>query len=333
MEARPYTELVVLMPVFNDWAPASVVCAQVARVVRDFPVRLQLLVIDDGSTENADLELEQELEFVAGGASILRLRRNLGHQRAIAVGLAYIHDHLKCDAVVVMDSDGEDRPEHLALLLREYYETGGSALVFAARGRRMEVLSFRALYQCYRLLHRLLTGFGISVGNFSLVPFRFLRRLVGVPELWSHYAASVFKSKIPYVTVRADRGKRLYGQSKMNLVGLVAHGLYALACFQEIVAMRVLMGSVLGGGAILLGACLVAVRHWPGAGHALPEWSGLALLLLAILVAQALATCFGFAFLLLSGRSHLGFLPLRDYHYFVDECVPITRHEHSNVSR
>ena len=41
---------------------------------------------------------------------VLRLRRNVGHQRAIALGLTYLQVEAGCEAVIVMDADGEDRP-------------------------------------------------------------------------------------------------------------------------------------------------------------------------------------------------------------------------------
>jgi polyisoprenyl-phosphate glycosyltransferase len=42
---------------------------------------------------------------------VIKLKRNVGHQRAIAIGLNYVADHhpdIAC--TVVMDSDGEDTP-------------------------------------------------------------------------------------------------------------------------------------------------------------------------------------------------------------------------------
>src|SRR5207245_491904 len=49
---------------------------------------------------------------------ILRLARSLGHQRAIAVGLCELSRRDDIDAVLVMDSDGEDRPGDIAALLK-----------------------------------------------------------------------------------------------------------------------------------------------------------------------------------------------------------------------
>ena len=42
------------------------------------------------------------------------------------------------------------------------------------------------LYGLYRILHRVLTGMSVRVGNFSAVPFGALTTLVGVSDLWTH---------------------------------------------------------------------------------------------------------------------------------------------------
>ena len=117
----------------------------------------------------------------------LRLRRNVGHQRAIAIGLAHVHAQLPCQAVLVMDGDGEDRPSDVSSLLRKLEDCGRGRIVFAERTRRSEGLVFSFFYHLYRSLHRLLTGYAVRVGNFSVVPGHFLEQLAVTSELWSHY--------------------------------------------------------------------------------------------------------------------------------------------------
>jgi hypothetical protein len=66
----------------------------------------------------------------------LRLRRNLVHQRTIAIGLAHIGEYEARD-VVVMDSDGEDDPRDVPRLVARMQEERGRS-VFAERTRRSE---------------------------------------------------------------------------------------------------------------------------------------------------------------------------------------------------
>ena len=67
-------------------------------------------------------------EFLrAGFGGVLHLRSNQGHQRAIALGLYHLHEFTDAEAVVVMDGDGEDRPEDLPELLRAFWRPAKAA--------------------------------------------------------------------------------------------------------------------------------------------------------------------------------------------------------------
>jgi hypothetical protein len=280
--------------------------------------------VDDGST------VWRPDEFLQGQAltSIrevehLRLRRNLGHQRAIAIGLAYVHAQLPCKAVLVMDGDGEDRPADVSALLRKLAESGHGRIVFAERTRRSEGLVFSLFYHLYRLLHRMLTGYAVRVGNFSVVPAQFLDHLVVASELWSHYAASVFRSTIPYVTVPAPRGARVSGRSHMNFVGLAVHGLSAISLYGDIVGVRLLMAAsacvvlLLGGLGLVVGLRMFTDR-------AIPGWATYATGILSVLLVQVLLSCVALVVLTLGGRVRPGFLPVRDHVYFISHSTKLS---------
>ena len=314
--------VLITMPVFNDWEAVEMVCLALDRELRSVTwADFRLLLIDDGSSQKKDLSFPEGLEKVQT-VEILSLRRNLGHQRAIAIALAYVYEHIACDAVVVMDADGEDRPADVPRLLARMRETGSQSIVFAERGRRVEDPLFKALYLGYRIVHRLLTGFGIRFGNFSVVPAQYLPTLVVTSEMWSHYAASVLKLKIPIELVRSDRGQRLAGRSRMNLVALVIHGLTALATFQEVAGTRVLLsGGVLVALILFLIGAVILIRLFTGLG--IPGWATYTVGLLLILTAQILAISLGTVFFILSARNNTTFLPIRDYQYFVHNCIRI----------
>ena len=74
-----------------------------------------------------------------GRVEVLHLRRNLGHQRAIAIGLAFVEaERPRCRAVVLMDSDGEDAPEDVPRLVARCEQEGRRKIVFAERTKRSE---------------------------------------------------------------------------------------------------------------------------------------------------------------------------------------------------
>ena len=88
-------------------------------------------------------------------------------------------------------------------------EQGG---VRGAHADDPKAVMFRVFYALYRWAHVLLTGIPVRVGNFSVIPSSQLRRLVVVSELWNHYAAAVFKARVPRTSVPTVRAPRLDGQ-------------------------------------------------------------------------------------------------------------------------
>src|SRR5262245_21005673 len=98
--------LVILMPVYNDWAALPLLFERLDKALDGAGLAAEIVVVDDGSAVVPD---EGEwLDFRGYGrissVTTLHLGRNVGHQRAIAIGLAYVQAHRPCRAVVVMDA-------------------------------------------------------------------------------------------------------------------------------------------------------------------------------------------------------------------------------------
>ena len=314
------------MPLRDDWISAAELIRRLDKTISSDVCIMRILMVDDGSVQKCD-----RANFQAGFTAVraigtLRLRRNLGHQRAIAIGLVHIQQTTICDAVVVMDADGEDTPEGLAQLLSAYSDTHGATAIFAERSRRSESLVFRFFYQLYKLLHRCLTGISVRVGNFSILPAPYLTTLVVMSEIWNHYAAAVFRSKLPFTMIPIPRGTRIAGTSGMNFVALVSHGLSAISVFGDIVGVRLFIGAL--AGSFLAGTGIIAVaiiRLFTD--RAIPGWATYATGTLAIIAIQLITIATSFTFFVLSNRTNLGFVPIRDYSLFVEEATDIFSHE------
>lgn len=308
--------IVVLTPLFNDWKAARGLLHDLDKVLGASNVQARVVIIDDGSTVDGCNGLGAFPYQALHRIEVLELRRNLGHQRAIAVGLAYLEDRVPCDAVVVMDCDGEDRPEDVPRLLDRYRAEGARTVVFAERTRRSESFRFKVFYRLYKAVHYLLTGQRVRVGNFSVVPRANLSSLVVVAELWNHYAAAVFKSRQRLCMVPTTRGERVDGEPKMNFAGLVTHGLSAMSVHGEVIGTRLLMASLSLIVFALAGlAATVGVRLWTNL--AIPGWATYTAGILAILLVLSLMLAVIFTFVILAGRSGSTFLPRRDYSYYI----------------
>ena len=306
----------ILIPLFNDWEAAGLLLNDLDLAFTQSSVRAEVLFVDDGSTEAMPLAFGQQHFAALRAIDILQLRRNLGHQRAIATGLVYVYSNRPCRTVVVMDSDGEDKPADIMRLMERFEAEGERSIVFAARSKRLERAPFRILYHLYRLIHRLLTGDPVRVGNFSVVPFESLAKLVVVPEIWNHYAAAVIRSRIRFSSIPIARGKRVAGKSKMNFIGLLLHGLSAFFVYGDIVGARLLVGIAL---ALILEIALAAV--WIGVRFSVnPSMISVAAILaalLGIILLQAIPIALILVFSVIGSRVNIGFLPIRDCPYFV----------------
>ena len=285
-----------------------------------------IVFVDDGSIDQRPEPLVKTPPKSLESIHVLELRRNLGHQRALCVGLVHLSQKHPEDPVLIMDADGEDGPSDIPLLLKEYVNQGRSKVIFAARGRRAEGIVFKFFYQLYRVVHRVLVGFDIRVGNFSVVPSQFLERLVVTSDLWNHYAAAVVKIKIPRSTVSIDRSRRIFGQSKMGLVPLIVHGLSAVSVFGEVVGVRLLISSTVFG-VLSMGLVLTALIVKFATHLVIPGWATLATGLLLLLLSQVVLLSLIFTFVVLYSRGQSSFVPLRDCPLYIrEEKVVFTKH-------
>jgi polyisoprenyl-phosphate glycosyltransferase len=303
--SAPRSSLAIVVPVFNDWESFTLLLADLERELAGAGFATAVLAVDDGSTD------ETPAFFPLGGVitkvHVARLGMNVGHQRAIAVGLVYIATAGSHDFVAVMDGDGEDRADELLRLLRAAQSSDQEAFV-AQRKKRSEGVTFRLFWRSYKKLFELLTGQRIGFGNFSVLPRGTVEKLVHNPNIWNNFPATLIQSRFRIAYVPTARGTRYRGQSKMNFVGLITHGLGAISVFSEAVFIRILITSCLLLGASVTAAIVViAIRLF--SSIAIPGWTTNVLGFAVLLSFQAVMLPILVGFLLLNNRASMQSLP------------------------
>src|SRR3989337_4210640 len=233
-------KLIILFPVYNDVTSINHLLNELNTQFETFPtISVEILVVTDGSSESVIINPVNGFTI-----HVLNLTRNLGHQKAIAIGLAFIKEKLTCDKILVMDCDGEDRPADAPKLIQASLQNPGK-IIFAQRKSRKEGKDFRLYYKLYKLTFHLLTGKKISFGNFMIMPKMALDKLVYYSEIWNHVSGGIIKSGLEYVTVDTHRGTRYAGASKMNISSLMMHGFGAISVFLDSIARRLLVLSII----------------------------------------------------------------------------------------
>jgi hypothetical protein len=236
------------MPYLDDQSSLEILIPRISAHVKEF----YLLLVDDGSIQ---LPISQtNLQLLHPNSTVLKLKRNSGVQRALALGLLYIEDNFDYEHVVVMDSDGEDSPESVPALLQykaQKTESDTSILV-ASRLSRKNSLTFKVLWRFYKLLFHLLTGKTMNFGNFSLLSRKSIQRLIHYPQIWLHLGSSYLLSGLQIDEIQLSRGFRYSGNPRMKISALVNHGLRSFVALSELIIPRVfLFSTILFSGSVL----------------------------------------------------------------------------------
>jgi polyisoprenyl-phosphate glycosyltransferase len=305
-----FPTFVIVTPVFEDAEASGRLFEELSAT---FGQQVYVVAVDDGSVRQVvDLA---KMNAVRLNGTVIRLRRNVGHQRAIAIGISYVAEHMGTAQVVVMDSDGEDLPGSIPELLKAL-NAPDVDLVVAQRKTRVETLRFKAFYFFYKWMFKVLTGRQISFGNFMALKPAAVKRLAAMQELWTHVASCVLSSRLRIRTCALDRGPRYAGQSKMDFVGLALHGFRGLMVFAEDVLVRVGIASTLIAVLAVVGGLASIVLKV--SGFATPGWFSVALgILLLVFLQTGSLTLIS---LMLTGVSKSGAPSHASYAQFID-CV------------
>jgi polyisoprenyl-phosphate glycosyltransferase len=319
VQATP-VRIVIVTPVYNDWESFNQLVPDIDKYLCTRSVRVKVVAVDDGSFQEPSLtDHDWGQMHVVNSVEVLRLTSNQGHQRAIAIGLSKVAADAEADVVIVMDCDGEDRPQDIGALLDAHLKTP-NAIIAASRATRSEGAAFILFYAFYKRCFRAMTGKSIDFGNFSMIPMSLLTRLVHLPESWNHLAGTIVRSRLPIVRVATDRGLRYAGQSSMNLVSLIIHGLSGISVFSDTVFVRLLlMACLLGVGTMLIAVVLVTLRlltDWTP-----PGWTSTTIVSLVIVFMQALMLSGGAIFMQLQRRSSPTVIPARVAPDYILDCI------------
>jgi len=236
-------KFIILIPVYNDWDSVFKLLEHIDFQVDKWDAEVSVLIVNDASTlKNTSNELNfKKLKSVR----VINMKKNKGHARCNAAGLKFlIEKNDKFDHVIVMDGDGEDRPEELNLLFKKSKENP-LKVVTANRTKRSEGLFFKTLYECHKILTYIFTGKYVQFGNYSCLPKNEAEKLIKEACIWSSFSGSVIKLISNRTSISSVRGKRYTGPSKMNLFSLLIHSFSIIAVFKKLVLIRSVLFSLI----------------------------------------------------------------------------------------
>ena len=228
-------KIIILIPVFNDWESLKKLIVEISQHVKFLKEFLfEIIVINDASNiKRPEISKPNNINSL----KILNMKKNNGHARCNAFGIRYINNNEKFDNIILMDGDGEDRPEEIKSLLKEI-QNDPNVSVVAKRVKRSEGPFFQFLYKMHKMLTFIFTGKRINFGNYSCLIKSDVEKISSKPSLWSSFSGTVKKNITKLNEINSTRGSRYFGPSKMSLFKLLIHSFSIIAVFKFQVFLR-----------------------------------------------------------------------------------------------
>ena len=219
----------ILIPIYNDWESLAKLLNNINENIKNIKgAQFDCVIINDCSTIiNPKIKIPPQINSM----KIIHMSKNKGHARCNAFGINYLSDNPDFDYVILMDGDGEDRPEEIKLLVDKILLEPNKSVV-AKRIKRSEGLLFQMLYKLHKYLTLLTTGKLINFGNYSCLTKNDLKNLSTKASLWSSYSGSLKHNVKNYNEVNSIRGIRYYGPTQMSLFKLIIHSFSIIAVFK-----------------------------------------------------------------------------------------------------
>ena len=225
----------ILIPVYNDWQSVFKLLENINLEVSKLDSEFSAIIVNDASIEDKP-ELSADLINLKS-IQIINMKKNRGHARCNAAGLKYINENEDFDFVIVMDGDGEDRPQELGNLLCKGYENIDKVIT-ADRVKRSEGLFFKFCYLVHKYLTFIFTGQSIKFGNYTCLPKFAVNMMAQQASTWSSFSGSLAKTIKNRTSVSSIRGERYFGPSKMSFISLLKHSLSIMAVFKTTLLIR-----------------------------------------------------------------------------------------------
>jgi len=259
---HPTVSLVI--PVFNE---GGVVRAHLRTIAAAASViepecSLEILIVDDGSSDETAAELERFCEEEPR-ARWIGFTRNFGKEAAIHAGL----DHADADAVIVMDSDLQHPPE-LILQMVTLWKQGVLIVEAWKADRGKESVASRFYAAAFYALFGYFSGLDLrGHTDFKLLDRRVVEEYRNLPERRRFFRGLVQWMNFPSARLPFAVPPRTGGQTNWGRWRLFRYALDNLTAFS---ALPLQLVSWMGGLTLALGLVIGGISLYK-------KWAGIAL--------------------------------------------------------
>lgn len=229
LPSKPFHCISIVLPVYKTAIYLKELHKRLRDTLDNLKLDFELLMIDDGSPDNSWSIIEQ-LAAEDSRVKGIRLSRNFGQHPAIAAGF----ELAKGDAVVLMDTDLQDRPEELPLLLEKL--TDDIEVVYTVKKGEQPAWFTRMTSQLHHYVFSRLTQSRIpnNAGTYRVCTRRFLDAMLKFREFNVLYGPLMYSMGFKHVLVEVQHDKRQGSKSSYTFAKRLKLGLNSLVSYTDI---------------------------------------------------------------------------------------------------
>ena len=156
----------IVIPLFNEEESINELVAWIAKVMYDNNYTYEIVIVDDGSTDNSWDEIRKLTEEY-GSIRALRFRRNYGKSAALFCGFR----EAEGDVVFTMDADLQDSPDEIPAMYKMIVNDKFD-MVSGWKKKRHDPITKTIPSKLYNWVGRVTTGIGLHDMNCGLKAYR-----------------------------------------------------------------------------------------------------------------------------------------------------------------
>ena len=267
--------LSVVVPIYNDEEVIAELMRRLTAVLETIVSEYEVILVDDGSRDRSWLCM-QEAKSQYEHLRIARLSRNFGQQNAIAAGLSLTEK----DLIVLMDSDLQDRPEDIPVLIDALLANPQATMAIAQWEHRKDSWLKQAVSRLFQNVSNSITDIHTMprLGIFRVMKKSVVTELRNFPERTATAVSLLYFIGSKYVAVPLKRDARFAGSSGYNLSKMLALTFARIFSF-SMVPIRIVtyMGALLCVGSMIAALGLIIYKL---VGNVVAGWTSLMVLML-----------------------------------------------------
>lgn len=264
-----------MIPIYNDEEVIPELLRRLTAVVESIVSDYEIILVDDGSRDRS-WEIMQEERAKRDYLRIARLSRNFGQQNSIAAGLSLTTKEL----IVLMDSDLQDRPEDIPVLIDALLADSEATMAIAQWEQRQDSRMKIAVSRLFQRVSNRITDIHTMprLGIFRVMRKSVVEELRRFPEKTATAVSLLYYIGHKYVAVPLKRDARFAGKSGYNLskmLSLTFARIFSFSMFP--IRMVTYMGAFLCIGSMLAACGLIIYKL---VGNVVTGWTSMMVLML-----------------------------------------------------